>query len=87
MKFVKNTPLHVVCSTTLLEYGNVVTLGLSCFSGILLKDIPAKQNMMSEMHTKLKHLLDTAIKMTSSRTITCKIWTKNTVRKSTSENS
>ena len=42
--------------------------------------------MMSEMQTRLKHLFDTAIMMTSNKTIACKIWTKNTARKSTGVN-
>ena len=86
-KFAKYTPLGVVYMSSFLLGVWKCGETWSFVFGLLLQYIPATQNMMSEMQTRLKHLFDTAIMMTSSRTIACKIWTKNTARKSTSENS
>jgi len=43
--------------------------------------------MMSEMQSRLKHLFETAIMMTSSKTTACRICTNNEAKKSTGENS
>ena len=69
--------------TVLCFYCDIETLLLSK----LLFCIPTTQKMMSEMQTRLKHLFETAIMMTSSKMTACRICRKNKVRKSTGESS